>query len=393
MVEEAQRRRWAAMPEMTRPTQTLLIMLVFLAALAALGWVLHQRIGQIFTAHIYLNALIVFVFLVGVAYTFWQVLKLFRGIDWMEAFLAERPGFDLIEPPPVLASMAALLRERETRRRLSAFTVRTILDSVGTRLDESREIARYIGSLLIYLGLLGTFWGLAQTVPAVVDTIRSLGPTPGDDADGAAVFGRLVQGLESQLGGMGTAFAASLLGLAGSLAVGFLEIQAGRAQNRFYGELEEALSGIADVGRNDEGVLGRLAPLLERNSETLDVLARSLLSGEQARAQAAARLDQAAGSLVTLTERFGAAETVASRLLESQNALGMVLRDSAARNKGVLGGMDEATRAHIRNLDSQILRLTEEVSAGRQDAVAELRAELKLLTRAVQALGGGGSGS
>lgn len=388
MVEESQRRRWTAVaPEMTRPTRTLIFMIAFLIMLGVIGWLVHARIAQIFAAHLYLNLFILSVFVVGVVYVFWQVLRLFRSVEWMEAFMAERPGFDLIEPPPLLASMAALLRERENRRRLSAFTVRTILDSVGTRLDESRDFGRYIAGALIFLGLLGTFWGLSRTVPAVVDTIRSLAPAPGDD--GTAVFGRLVTGLEEQLSGMGTAFAAALLGLTGSLIVGFLDILAGQAQNRFYQEFEEALSGIADVSRNDEGVLGRLAPLLERNSESLERLAHMLAEGEAARAQSAARLDQSAQSLAALTERFSAGETVVVRLLESQNALGTVLRESAARNRGVLGGMDEATRAHIRNLDTQILRLTEEVAAGRQDAVAELRAELKLLTRAVQALGGG----
>ncbi|WP_018631599.1 hypothetical protein [Neomegalonema perideroedes] len=388
MVEEAQRRRWAAVtPEMTRPTLTLILMIAFLIMIGVIGWLVHGRIAQIFAAHLYLNIFIFSVFLIGVAYVFWQVLRLFRSVEWMEAFLAERPGFDLIEPPPLLASMAALLRERENRRRLSAFTVRTILDSVGTRLDESRDFGRYIAGALIFLGLLGTFWGLSRTVPAVVDTIRSLAPEPGDD--GTAVFGRLVTGLEEQLGGMGTAFAAALLGLTGSLIVGFLDILAGRAQNRFYQEFEEALSGIADVSRNDEGVLGRLAPLLERNSESLERLAHALIEGEAIRNQSMARLDHAARNLDLLAERFSAAETTVSRLLDSQNALGTVLREASARNRGVLGGMDEATRAHIRNLDTQILRLTEEVAAGRQDAVAELRAELKQLTRAVQALGGG----
>jgi len=152
---------------------------------------------------------------------------------------------DLIKPPGLMASLAALLSDSGARHALTSTSTRSILDSAATRLDEGREITRYIINLLIFLGLLGTFYGLATTVPAVVDTIRSLAPQEG--STGLDVFAKLMTGLEAQLGGMGTAFGSSLLGLAGSLVVGILDLFAGRGQNRFYRELEEWLSSITKI--------------------------------------------------------------------------------------------------------------------------------------------------
>ncbi|MEO1309321.1 MAG: biopolymer transporter ExbB, partial [Pseudomonadota bacterium] len=164
------------------------------------------------------------------------------SVKWIEAYLLDAPGQMETDAPRLLATLAALLRSRNRFVQLSSASTRSILDSVGTRIDEARDITRYLVSLLIFLGLLGTFYGLATTVPAVVDTIRSLAPQEGDQ--GVEVFSRLLTGLESQLGGMGTAFASSLLGLAGSLIVGLLELFASHGQNRFYRELEDWLSSI-----------------------------------------------------------------------------------------------------------------------------------------------------
>jgi len=232
----------------TRPTGTILFMLGFLALVGIVAFFLAQTIGTVFKANPYLNGLILIVLAVGILYTFWQVNRLRMCIDWIDAFIAERPGFEVIEPPRLLVSMAGMLRDREARTSLSPTIVRAILDSIATRLDESREIARYFASLMIFLGLLGTFWGLSITVPLVVETISTLAPEEGVDA--SEVFQRLVQNLGGQMRGLGTAFASSLLGLAGSLILGFLEILSGQAQNRFYRELEEALSQITRIDRS-----------------------------------------------------------------------------------------------------------------------------------------------
>ena len=194
-----------------------------------------------------------------------------------------------MKPPRLLAPLAQLLRGRDARANISASSARSILDSVATRIDEARDITRYITSLLIFLGLLGTFYGLATTVPAVVDTIRSLAPQDGDEA--VDVFDRLMTGLEAQLGGMGVAFASSLLGLAGSLVVGLLELFAGHGQNRFYRELEEWLSTITTLGFEAEGdgEAGMVAGLAGHMAEQIDAI-RDLLTDETgARAASDAR--------------------------------------------------------------------------------------------------------
>ena len=165
-----------------------------------------------------------------------------------EGFVSFRRGHEIAKPPRILAPLEALLRDKQSRRNINPLSARSILDSVATRLDEVRDITRYIINLLIFLGLLGTFYGLATTVPAVVETIKSLAPKEGQT--GLEVFEGLMVGLESQLGGMGTAFASSLLGLAGSLVVGLLELFAGHGQNRFYMELEEWLSSISKIGQS-----------------------------------------------------------------------------------------------------------------------------------------------
>jgi hypothetical protein len=227
--------------EFSQPVRQIVFMLAVLAAVGVIGAFLYSQIEIVFRANVYLNGLILGVFLIGVVACFLSVIQLSASVSWIEGFAADRAGHEFVEPPRLMVSLSNLLRDSRARAALSTTSTRSILDSVATRLDETRDITRYLGSLLIFLGLLGTFWGLSNTVPAVVDTIRSLAPAEGDGG-GAAVFDNLMAGLEDQLGGMGTAFASSLLGLAGSLVVGLLELFSGHGQNRFYRELEEWLS-------------------------------------------------------------------------------------------------------------------------------------------------------
>jgi hypothetical protein len=310
------------------------------------------------------------------------VLRLSRCIDWIDAFIAERPGFETIQPPRLLASMPGMLRDREARKSLSPSIVRAILDSIATRLDESREIARYIASLMIFLGLLGTFWGLSITVPLVVETIRDLAPDEGTDA--GEVFQRLVTNLGEQMRGLGTAFASSLLGLAGSLILGFLEILSGQAQNRFYRELEEALSQITRTGRSEEDGVSFLAESLERNFEAMDVLAGQMAASEDRGIVAHDKLESAAASLALVAERMQADQSALRTLTESQDDLRAALVAATERNKGILGGMDEATRTRIASIDRHMLRLIVEMSEGRAEATSDLRGEIRTLTRTIE---------
>ncbi|MBT8408692.1 MAG: biopolymer transporter ExbB, partial [Alphaproteobacteria bacterium] len=199
-----------AEPQFTQPVRQIFLMLMVLGLGGFGAYIAYPKVAPVFLANPYLNGFIGFVFIIGIFACFWQVFQLVSSVSWIEGFAAERPGHQFTRAPRLLAPLASLLRSRGVRMQIGASSSRSILDSVATRIDEARDITRYIVNLLIFLGLLGTFFGLATTVPAVVDTIRSLAPT--EDDTGIEVFGRLMNGLEAQLGGMGVAFASSLLG-------------------------------------------------------------------------------------------------------------------------------------------------------------------------------------
>lgn len=225
--------------KLSSPQVFLLSMLVFLAIVGFIAAILYRQISGAFVTNPGLNGLIVGVLLVGILLAFLQVIRLFREVRWVNSF---RAGSETTEPV-LLAPMKALL-SRSASMALSTNSMRTMLDSIANRLDETRDITRYLTGLLVFLGLLGTFWGLLHTIGSIGDTIRALDPGSGNAAD---VLEALKAGLSAPLAGMGTAFSSSLFGLAGSLVVGFLDLQAGRAQTRFYTELENWLSTVTDL--------------------------------------------------------------------------------------------------------------------------------------------------
>ncbi len=224
-------------------------MLIFLVIAGFVAVILKRQIETAFMANPGLNAFILFVLALGILLAVRQVIRLFREVRWANAYRRRDPDFDSRGRPRLLAPMASLLGDRGAAG-ISPQVMRSILDSIGMRLDETRDITRYIGGTLVFLGLLGTFTGLSETVSAVGDTLKALN---GSAADLGAVFDDLKTGLARPLGGMGVAFSSSLFGLAGSLIIGFLDLQASQAQNRFYNELEDWLSAEADldVGEGD----------------------------------------------------------------------------------------------------------------------------------------------
>ena len=234
-----------------RPTIYLLRMLVFLALAALLAAVLFPRIREAFMANPGLNGLILFTLLLGIGYTFRMVLRLFREVNWINHFRITQPGEAQKHAPRLLAPMAAMLREHYGA--ISPQAMRSLLDSLAMRLDESRDISRYLIGLLVFLGLLGTFWGLLQTIGSVGEVIRNLDVR---SAESATIFEELKAGLEAPLSGMGTAFSSSLFGLAGSLILGFLDLQAAQAQNRFYTDVEDWLSAITDIAAGEAAAAG-----------------------------------------------------------------------------------------------------------------------------------------
>jgi MotA/TolQ/ExbB proton channel family len=231
--------------KLSSPRIFLVRMVVFLTLCALLVIVLYKQIWLAFLANPGLNALIIAVLLIGIALAFRQVIRLFPEIDWVNGFRLADPGLAVERPPVLLAPMAVLLRDRIGRMAISAQMMRGILDSIAARLDEARDMLRYMTGLLVFLGLLGTFWGLIETIGSVGNVINTL--KPGGDA--AAIFDSLKEGLAAPLSGMGISFSSSLFGLAGSLVLGFLDLQTSQAQNRFYTELEDWLSTtVRDLG-------------------------------------------------------------------------------------------------------------------------------------------------
>ncbi len=372
---------------MTRPKRFLTRMLLFLVIVGAVVAVLSGAIIRAFMTNPVLNGLILGVLLLGIAYVFRQVLQLRPEVEWIETLRRSEPGLSVQRQPVLLAPMAGMLRERKGKISLSAVALRSILDSVQTRLDESRDISRYMVGLLIFLGLLGTFWGLLETIGSIGQTINSL--TIGSD-DFASVFTELKAGLEKPLEGMGTAFSSSLFGLAGSLVLGFLDLQASQAQNRFYMDLEEWLSsltrlaGAGPVGDADQSVPAYVQALLEQTAESLDNLQRVMARGEDSRAGSNAALLQLTERLTMLSDQMRSEQDLLVKLVEGQMELKPVLQRLAAEREA--GGLDQASRNHLRNIDVYVTRLLEEATEGRNMMVQEIRSEIKLLARTIAAL-------
>ncbi len=368
--------------QFTRPYRQLTSMLVVVAVVVTGVWLGRATILSIVSANPWLNGVILAVFLLGVLSCFRQVLQLTNSVQWIEDFAGQMKGQEIVKVPGLLAPLATLLRSRGARMQLSATSSRSILDSVAQRIDEDREITRYIGNVLIFLGLLGTFYGLATTVPALVETIRGLNVADGES--GSDVFGRLQTGLEAQLGGMGTAFSSSLLGLAGSLVVGLLELFASHGQNRFYRELEEWLSSITRVGfsTGDEGVgpeTAVMASVVDNLAEQMESLQLMFTQSDIARAEADGRLGDLASVMARLADRMDASDAVDALLRVARGQEKLLERLGEAGE-----GMDPESRMRLRSIDVQMLRLLEELSAGRQETMAELRTDLGALTRALR---------
>jgi hypothetical protein len=368
---------------MTQPRQHLLWMAIGLVAVIGLAWLL---IGPIYTAFLHnpaLNSGIFVVLLIGMSYIFWQVLRLYPEIDWIERLKRNELGSSSDPEPRLLAPMAAMVRERTGRLSLSTAALRSLLDSISSRLDESRDISRYFIGLMVFLGLLGTFWGLLGTISGVAEAIGALSLTSGGDV--ASLLDQLKAGLEKPLAGMGTAFSASLFGLSGSLLLGYLELQASQAQNRFFNELEDwlaertRLTSAGPVGDGDQSVPVYIQALLEQTADNLENLQRIVSRGEDNRLQANQQMSALVERLGGLTDQMRTESQLMMRLAESQGEMRPVIARLAEAMQAGRFGIDEQSRTHLRNIDSQIGRLTDESIRGRQVALQELRNDIKKL--------------
>ncbi|MGR3616415.1 MAG: biopolymer transporter ExbB [Paracoccaceae bacterium] len=368
-------------PHFTRPWMQIFQMLIAFGLAAAGTFLAFPSVQPVIEANPYLNGFILLVFAFGVIACFWQMRQLVLSVRWIENFAAGQTD-SANRPPQLLAPLASLLRARGARSQLNASSARSILDSVATRIDELREITRYIVNLLIFLGLLGTFYGLATTVPAVVETIRSLAPQEGEE--GLAIFNRLMTGLEAQLQGMGVAFGSSLLGLAGSLLVGLLELFASHGQNRFYRELEEWLSSITRVSfaSGDEGgEMGVVSEVLDHMTEQMDALREMFVQSAEGRDAVNERLSSLVDNIGQMNMRQDQNEGI--QLALERVASGQDNLIDLMRNQPVHEGLDAESRMRLRSIDVQMLRILEEMSAGRQESMTELRKDIDLLVKAL----------
>ncbi len=369
----------------SQPIRQITLMVIVLGLVSFGVYVALPRVLPVFLANPYLNGFIAFVFVIGVVACFWQVFQLVGSVNWIERFIGIQPRQQGKRAPRLLAPLAGLMRERGAQSQISSSSSRSILDSVATRIDEARDITRYISNLLIFLGLLGTFYGLATTVPALVDTIKSLSPEEGEGA--SIVFTRLMTGLEQQLGGMGTAFASSLLGLAGSLVVGLLELFASHGQNRFFRELEEWMSSITRIGvasgdGDGEGDVTASAAVLDHMSAQMEALQDLFVRSDASRALVDERIGQLTHSIdrmVVQLEKDDAVGLALEKLAHTQDRLVEALEQNTAASGGV--GDDAESRMRLRSIDVQLLRILEEIAAGRQESTEVLRGDISVLTQ------------
>jgi hypothetical protein len=377
----------------TQPSRYLVRMLVFLALVAAACAALGRGLIDAFLVSPFLNGVILGVLVLGVVHIFRQVLVLRPEVAWLSRLQQEThdrfyfpDSMARLPPPRLLGPMATMLGERRGRLSLSTGSMRTLMDGIQNRIDESHDLSRYVVGLLIFLGLLGTFWGLSLTVGAVGDTISGLSVEGGD---ATLMFDRLKAGLEEPLSGMGTAFTSSLFGLASSLVVGFLELQSSQAHNRFMQDLEEWLSGVTRLssgsvgGGEGEGasVPAYIQALLEQSADSLDALQRTLT-------QTAEERTVVSRNLTVLNDRLG---TLAAQTQQQQSVLGN-LAEATSQLRSVLagnqGGLDETSRNHLRVIAIYAERLTHEIEQNRGVLVQEMRNEIRLLARTIAALAG-----
>lgn len=358
-------------------------MLIFLALVALVAGLLFSSLRLAFAANPVFNGMIIGVLAVGIVVNFRQVLRLSPEHQWLDQRRGGAVG-EADAEPRLLASLARMLGAREGPMRLSAMATRSVLDGIRLRLDESRDISRYVIGLLIFLGLLGTFWGLLDTVTAASKVISGLNV---NGPEGGQVFEQLKQNLQGPLSGMGTAFSSSLFGLAGALILGFLDLQAGHAENRFFKDLEDWLSELTHLsgGLLTEGegsVPAYIEALLEKTADSLETLQRILGRSEEDRSGMREQMLQLATRLAELADQVRSDKLLSKNLARQQQDLQpLIVRLAEATETA--SDSREALTEHLHSMDANLARLVEESATGRAQTVDELRQELRLLARTI----------
>ncbi len=369
---------------MSDSSRVLVWMIIFLTAVGAVVYMLYEPLRSAFFANQIFNGMIIGVLVVGIFVNLRQVVSLRPALSWIKAFNEPASLTTPKHAPRLLSSMAKMISGAHYRGfKMSAVTLRYLLDGVRLRLDEARDISRYMMGLLIFLGLLGTFWGLLETIGSVGGVISGLS-AGGDDL--GATFDQLKANLQGPLAGMGTAFSSSLFGLAGAVVVGFLDLQAGHAQNRFYNYLEEWLSELAHLPSgatlidSEQSMPNYLKALLEQTADNLNNLQRTLIRGEEDRRTGQERLTELTEKIAELTDQMRTEQRLLVSLSRNQMDLQPVITRLAEGTADKQAVQDDL-RSYLRNIDLTAARLADELTQGRNELIEELRGELRLLAR------------
>lgn len=363
---------------MIRPQKYLNRTIFFLIGVIIVCAVLFPTMEAAFAANPGLNGLIALVLVSGIVISMRQTYMLIPSVNWLEKFKKNESSEEAPEAPALLGAMATMMEEQKDRKMsLSTMSMRTLLDGIAARMDEGREITRYIIGLLIFLGLLGTFWGLLGTIGSIGATIDTLQVGSGDVS---LMFEDLKEGLAAPLAGMGTAFSSSLFGLAGSVILGFIDLQTGQAQGRFFNHLEDWLSGITKLssGSNialeagDASVPAYVSALLEQSADSLESLHKVISRSEENKTDINKAIMNLSSQLSGLVDH-----QVEMRSVMKQ----MVSVLAASKDDG-----SEASATHLRSIDVQIKALTDETIKGQDKFASSLHTEIRLLARTLGAM-------
>tara|TARA_R110002073_G_scaffold207810_4_gene368054 strand:+ start:568 stop:1845 length:1278 start_codon:yes stop_codon:yes gene_type:complete len=362
-----------------RPQKYLNRTILFLIGVIIVCAVLFPKMQDAFATNPMLNGLIATVLLFGIIISMRQTYMLIPALNWLESFKKNESSEVTPEAPELLGAMATMMEEQKDRKMaLSTMSMRTLLDGIAARMDEGREITRYIVGLLIFLGLLGTFWGLLTTIGSIGDTIDSLRVGSGDVG---LMFEDLKEGLAAPLSGMGTAFSSSLFGLAGSVVLGFIDLQTGQAQGRFFNHLEDWLSGItklSSAGSNvaleagDASVPAYVSALLEQSADSLDSLHKVISRSEENKSEINHAITNLSSHLSGLVDHQAEMRSVMKQMV---SVLAASKDDSA-----------DTSATHLRNIDIQLKALTDETIKGQDKFASSLHSEIRLLARTLGAI-------
>ncbi|RME64520.1 MAG: flagellar motor protein MotA [Alphaproteobacteria bacterium] len=374
---------------MTRQNRFLVPMLVFIAAVGLVAAMLYRSLAEAFVANAALNGLILGVLALGIGYVLRQVMRLNPEIKWIAEFAHAQATGAPAPAPQLLAPLATMLDSASGTFKMTTVTMRSLADSVAARLDERREISRYLVGLLVFLGLLGTFWGLIQTITSIKATIAGLSV---DTADPLRMFAGLKQGLEKPLGGMGTAFSSSLFGLAGSLMLGFLDLQLGQAQTRFFTEFEDWLASHTRLGRAMavEGESGGAMPsyveaLMSQTADSLEAMERQAARSDRDKREISSALGQLAETIAALADHIQAERHTLENLVQGQRDI----VDALSQQPETLSQpvpFDSEALGHLRAIDVSLKRLLEAQDQSREQLSEDLHLAFRRMTKSLAAM-------